>query len=230
MKFVIICLALCLHQAVVHAGECFDGSSRDGVGNMTVVTCDFPEESCATKIELNHGVTILTRGCLQTKACSSNIANNQQQCYSEIAIENEVQLCYFCCNNVDLCNNFVAIPPASGEPPIATLPGLAATLPIDFVTLPTDAVTLPTDAVTLPTDAVTLPTDAVTLPTDAVTLPTDAVTLPTEAVTLPTDAVTLPTDAVTLPTDAVTLPTEAVTLPTDAVTLPTDAVTLPTDL
>uniref|UniRef100_H2YHS8 UPAR/Ly6 domain-containing protein n=1 Tax=Ciona savignyi TaxID=51511 RepID=H2YHS8_CIOSA len=116
----VIYVALCFHLAVqrVQAGECYDGTSTDAVGNMTVVSCDFSRESCMTKIELNHGVTILTRQCLQTKACGPNIANNQQQCYSENAINNQVQLCYFCCNDANLCNDFATIPPLPIQPTV----------------------------------------------------------------------------------------------------------------
>uniref|UniRef100_H2YHS5 UPAR/Ly6 domain-containing protein n=1 Tax=Ciona savignyi TaxID=51511 RepID=H2YHS5_CIOSA len=117
MKLLFFCVALCLHLAVVKSqGQCYDGSSRDGVGNMTVVSCDFAMESCMTKIELNHGVTILTRQCLQTKACGSHTANNEQQCYSDDAVSKEVQLCYFCCNDANLCNDFATIPPQPIQP------------------------------------------------------------------------------------------------------------------
>uniref|UniRef100_F6XDW5 Uncharacterized protein n=2 Tax=Ciona intestinalis TaxID=7719 RepID=F6XDW5_CIOIN len=203
MKIFLVCGALVLHLAVAFGGECYIGSSIDGVGDMQVEYCGFPKESCMTKIEVNRGQTKIVRRCIQTKACGSHTTSNDQQCYTDI-YTNQVRVCYFCCGE-DLCNNFVDPPMTTVAPVTTTSAPATATLEPDTTT-PAPETTTPEPDTTTPTPETTTPAPETTTPVPETTTPVPETTTPAPVTTTPAPETTTSVPETTTPVPETTTP------------------------
>uniref|UniRef100_H2Z6K9 UPAR/Ly6 domain-containing protein n=1 Tax=Ciona savignyi TaxID=51511 RepID=H2Z6K9_CIOSA len=79
--------------------KCFAGRNT----NYTEAYCPENERMCMTTLQLNNGVSEITKQCKQPEACTAHETENSNQCTGFEALTNEVSICHFCCIG-DLCN------------------------------------------------------------------------------------------------------------------------------
>ncbi|XP_078486574.1 uncharacterized protein LOC100178918 [Ciona intestinalis] len=91
-------------SAVAPILNCYTGKNT----NYTESQCPVNEQMCMTTLQLNNGVTEITKQCKQPEACTRHESENSLQCNGFEALTNEVSTCHFCCIG-DLCNTLNTI-------------------------------------------------------------------------------------------------------------------------